>query len=132
MGFDGSGFLRARFRDLTPALKRVVGVENVWCDTRTEQSSQKFVLWAGYLLENAAAFEAALAGRRFSFSLLVHSDATSAMVDFLPSSSVLQVCGRAGRICCCTCRQADWLKHRPADQHVGADGMGLWVRACVR
>lgn len=40
--------------------------------------------------------------RRFSFSLLVHSDSGSPMLDFLPSSSVLQVRrhrpGRAGGV----------------------------------
>ena len=37
-----------------------------------------------------ADFEAALQRRAFSFSVLVHSDPSSALVDFLPSSSVLQ------------------------------------------
>lgn len=69
----------------------MLGVENVWCDTRTEQSSQKFVLWAGYLLEAKQDVEDALANRRFSFSILVHSDTSAPLVDFLSSSSVLQV-----------------------------------------
>lgn len=38
-------------RDLTPAVTELLGVRSVWCDTKTEQNSQKFVLWAGYLLE---------------------------------------------------------------------------------
>jgi len=38
-----------------------------------------------------AEFEAALQRRGFAFSVLVHSDPASALVDFLPSSSVLQV-----------------------------------------
>lgn len=37
-----------------------------------------------------ADFEAVLQRRAFSFSVLVHSDPSSALVDFLPSSSVLQ------------------------------------------
>lgn len=69
----------------------MLGVENVWCDTRTEQSSQKFVLWAGYLLEAKQDVENALGSRRFSFSILVHSDTSAPLVDFLSSSSVLQV-----------------------------------------
>ena len=31
-----------------------------------------------------------LGGRRFAFSMLVHTDASSPMIDFLASSSVLQ------------------------------------------
>ncbi|KAK9817188.1 hypothetical protein WJX72_010816 [[Myrmecia] bisecta] len=80
-----------RVRDLTPPLKELLGVDHVWCDSRTEQSSQKFVLWAGSILEHRYDFEAALYGQRFSFSVLVHSDTSSPMVDFLSSSSVLQV-----------------------------------------
>lgn len=44
-------FWLKRVRDLTPALTRLLGVQNVWCDTRTEQNSQNFVIWAGYILE---------------------------------------------------------------------------------
>jgi hypothetical protein len=44
-------FWLKRVRDLTPALTALLGVQNVWCDTRTEQNSQNFVIWAGYLLE---------------------------------------------------------------------------------
>lgn len=40
-----------RVRELTPAITQMLGVRSVWCDTKTEQNSQKFVLWAGYLLE---------------------------------------------------------------------------------
>lgn len=39
-----------------------------------------------------AEFEAALQRhKRFSFSVLVHSDPASALIDFLPCSTVLQV-----------------------------------------
>ena len=44
-------------RDLSPSLRLLLGVDNLWCDTRTEQSAQKFVLWAGHVLEHRAAFE---------------------------------------------------------------------------
>jgi hypothetical protein len=44
-------FWLRRVRDLTPALTKLLGVQNVWCDTRTEQNSQNFVIWAGYVLE---------------------------------------------------------------------------------
>ena len=48
-----------------------------------------------------AEFEAVLRGRRFAFSVLVHADESSPMVDFLATSSVLQV--RASQI---------WHTHR--------------------
>lgn len=80
-----------RSRDLSSVLQEVLGVEAVWCDTRTEDSSQQFVLWAGVVLEQRSTFRTALQGRRFAFSLLAHSDASSPMLDFLASSSVLQV-----------------------------------------
>lgn len=38
-------------RDLTAAVKELLGVQRVWCDNRTEQANQSFVLWAGHLLE---------------------------------------------------------------------------------
>ncbi len=41
-----------RVRDLTPAIAQLLCVRNVWCDTKTDQNSQKFVIWAGYLLEH--------------------------------------------------------------------------------
>lgn len=44
-------FWLKRVRDLSPVLRDLLGVENVWCDSRTEQNSQNFVLWAGYILE---------------------------------------------------------------------------------
>ena len=57
----------------------------------SEDSSQAFELWAGAVLEQRGLFEAGLAGRRFAFSLLAHADHSSPMLDFLASSSVLQV-----------------------------------------
>jgi hypothetical protein len=44
-------FWDKRVRDLTPVIKSLLGVDNVWCDTRSEQNTQNFVLWAGYVLE---------------------------------------------------------------------------------
>ncbi|BDA42157.1 hypothetical protein COCOBI_03-0420 [Coccomyxa sp. Obi] len=80
-----------RVRQLSPPLQALLGSENVWCDSRTEEGSQKFVLWAGCILERREQFERVLGGRKFAFSLLVHSDDSSPMVDFLATSSVLQV-----------------------------------------
>ena len=45
-----------------------------------------------------AEFERVLLGRRFAFSVLVHADESSPMVDFLATSSVLQACH------CCICQ----------------------------
>ena len=65
----------------------------VRADTRNEAGSQKFVLWAGALLERREEFEAILpqGGGRFSFSILVHCDNSGPMVEFLTASCVLQV-----------------------------------------
>ena len=41
----------------------MLGVEAVWCDTRTEDSSQQFVLWAGVVLEQRSTFRTALQAR---------------------------------------------------------------------
>jgi hypothetical protein len=46
-----SFFWLKRVRDLTPAVTQLLGVRSVWCDTKSEQNSQKFVIWAGFLLE---------------------------------------------------------------------------------
>eukprot|EP01024_Parvocaulis_polyphysoides_P030148 TRINITY_DN27393_c0_g1_i1.p1 TRINITY_DN27393_c0_g1~~TRINITY_DN27393_c0_g1_i1.p1 ORF type:complete len:447 (-),score=52.08 TRINITY_DN27393_c0_g1_i1:11-1288(-) len=86
-----SNFWERRVQDLAPQLQQLLGVENVWCDTRTQLSQQKFVLWGGYVLEKKKEFEDVLTNPNFQFSLLIHSDTSSPMVDFLPSSPVLQV-----------------------------------------
>lgn len=80
-----------RSRDLAGALKTLVGVENVWFDTRTEGAAQRFVLWVGTLMERREEVAAALAGRSFAFSVLVHADESGPLLDFIDSSSVLQV-----------------------------------------
>ena len=41
-------------------LQQLLGVEAVWCDTRTEDSSQQFVLWTGAVLDQRDAFESSL------------------------------------------------------------------------
>ena len=79
-----------RQRDLIPQLRRVLEVNNVWCDNRSPDSQEDFVLWAGRVLAVRSAFQDALAGRRFSFSVLVHSDNASPLIDYMATSSVLQ------------------------------------------
>jgi hypothetical protein len=55
-GAQVSFFWLKRVRDLTPVIQGLLGVRSVWCDTKTEQNAQKFVLWAGYLLEQRWVF----------------------------------------------------------------------------
>jgi hypothetical protein len=87
-----AAYWAARARDLAPALRDALGVQNVWCDARQGDLAQRFALWAGALLEaRAAEAPPAPRGRAFSFSLLVHADPASPMLDFAAASSVLQV-----------------------------------------
>ena len=39
-------------RELSSALSRLLGVEAVFCDTRSPESAQQFVLWAGRILQH--------------------------------------------------------------------------------
>ena len=87
-----NGFWGRRQRDLVPQLRKVLAVQNVWCDNRSTESQEEFVLWSGRILNARAVFEDVLEGRSFSFSVLVHSDEASPLVDYLATSSVLQVC----------------------------------------
>lgn len=48
-------FRALKRRQLSPPLQALLGSENVWCDSRTEEGSQKFVLWAGCVLERRCA-----------------------------------------------------------------------------
>lgn len=88
-----ASFWARRSRDLAAALQAELRVDAVWCDTRTEDAAQAFVLWAGAVLGGREELRAALGGRAggFGFSLLAHADHGSPMLDFLPTSSVLQV-----------------------------------------
>ena len=43
-------------RQLAPALKALLGCVDVWCDSRSEESSQSFVLWAGSVLSRRRVF----------------------------------------------------------------------------
>ncbi len=40
-----------RVKELTSPVTSLLHVRNVWCDTKNDINSQKFVLWAGFLLE---------------------------------------------------------------------------------
>lgn len=86
-----STFWARRSRELSGALRSLLGVENVWFDARAEDAAQRFVLWVGAVLEKRDLFANSLDGRTFAFSVLVHSDESSPLLDFIESSSVLQV-----------------------------------------
>lgn len=86
-----SDFWLGRVKELTPNVQRLLGVKAVWCDTKTEQNGQKFVIWAGYLLERRDEITKMLAGRAFSFSLIVHSETDSPLINFHASSPILNV-----------------------------------------
>jgi len=86
-----TSYWQRRTRELASPVRDVLGVQNVWCDSRTEGDLQRFVIWAGGILQRRDEVTAKLSNAVFSFSVLVHSDMTAPMVDFLPASSVLQV-----------------------------------------
>ena len=120
-----------RQRDLVPQLRRVLGVQNIWCDNRDPESQEAFVLWAGRMLNAQAAFKRVLGGRRFSFSVLVHSDPGSPLIDYMELSSVLQVssvvCRPAVELCidnsCRQCRAYVPSVHKRFDCGFVCDGM---------
>lgn len=86
-----SSFWVRRSRELATALRAALAVENVWFDARSEDAARKFVLWVGAVLEKKENLAVALLGRGYAFSVLVHSDDSSPLLDFIESSSVLQV-----------------------------------------
>ncbi|MEW5302018.1 MAG: hypothetical protein WDW36_004831 [Sanguina aurantia] len=86
-----SDFWLGRVKELTPAVQALLGVKAVWCDTKTEQNSQKFVIWAGYLLERREELHALLQGRKFCFSLIVHSEGDGPLIHYHTSSPILNV-----------------------------------------
>jgi len=86
-----SSFWIRRSRELSTAVRVALTVENVWFDARGEDAARKFVLWVGSLLEKKETLAVASLGRSYAFSILVHSDESSPLLDFVESSSVLQV-----------------------------------------
>jgi len=84
-------YWQRRTQELSGPVGRLLNVQNVWSDSREEGDLQRFVTWAGAILRQEPTFREKLGGQRFSYSVLVHTDSSSNMVDFLPASSVLQV-----------------------------------------
>lgn len=85
------GFWQKRSRMLTQALKELLRVENIWLDSRGQNSTEQFVLWAGAILEHGEEIKRLLRGKSYAFNILVHSESGSPLLDFIKSSSVLQV-----------------------------------------
>lgn len=84
-------FWQKRSRMLTQALKELLRVENIWLDSRGQSTTEKFVLWAGAILEHKDEIERLLRGKTYAFNILVHSENGAPLLDFVKSSSVLQV-----------------------------------------
>lgn len=82
-------FWLRRVRDLSPALTALLGVQNVWCDTRTEQNSQNFVIWAGYVLEQRWVFERGRGGLRRTFAGARRLEAVGAVGYFTAGAAEL-------------------------------------------
>jgi len=86
-----STFWAVRSRVLANALCSLLSVENVWFDTKSDAAEQRFVLWAGSVFERREDFSIALRAPSYAFSIYVHSDTSSPLLEFVASSSVLQV-----------------------------------------
>ncbi|GMH38401.1 hypothetical protein BSKO_06285 [Bryopsis sp. KO-2023] len=80
-----------RARALSQSIEDLLRVEDVLCDTSASENAQKFVLWAGYILDQRNAITTLLKDRQLSFSLLVHSDENAPMIDHMAATSILQV-----------------------------------------
>lgn len=63
----------------------------VWKESRETSSEQQFCMWAGAVLAAADDFEEALSGRTHDVNILLHSDYSARMVQFLPANGILQV-----------------------------------------
>lgn len=84
-------FWSQQCRNVTQELIEVLGVEAVWHDSISAQSSQHFVHWARSILDHREELHTALAGRVFRFSVLLHSDDSSPVIEYAVHSSTLQV-----------------------------------------
>eukprot|EP00232_Nephroselmis_pyriformis_P020941 CAMPEP_0182866892 /NCGR_PEP_ID=MMETSP0034_2-20130328/8435_1 /TAXON_ID=156128 /ORGANISM="Nephroselmis pyriformis, Strain CCMP717" /LENGTH=473 /DNA_ID=CAMNT_0024999225 /DNA_START=189 /DNA_END=1607 /DNA_ORIENTATION=- len=88
-------FWRQRVEDLTGELNKLLRVEGVVGDyswtTGDMMGAQRFVLFAGRVLEQREPFEWALRGRTFMYTVLVHGDTAAPYVDYMESTSILQV-----------------------------------------
>lgn len=85
-------FWSRRSRDLASALKNFLKVQNVWFDSRGDSGLRKFVLWAGAVIEYIESSDLmASINISVSYNILVHSDESSPMLEYVASSSLLQV-----------------------------------------
>ena len=63
-----TSYWQRRTRELASPVRDVLGVQNVWCDSRTEGDLQRFVIWAGGILQRRDEVTAKLSNAVFSFS----------------------------------------------------------------
>ena len=90
-------YWKDRVEVLLPAVTSLLRVKNIVSDhiisTVGEETdgAQAAVLWAGKVLGSAEAFDLALQGKTFSFSLLIHGDYGHDYVSSFPGSTVVQV-----------------------------------------
>ncbi|KAK9858382.1 hypothetical protein WJX84_005474 [Apatococcus fuscideae] len=80
-----------RVQELSPALSQLLGVEDVFCDSRSQEAAQQFVMWAGQVLQHRDQLGLRSAEAAHAFSLLIHTDQSAAMIDLVSSSSLVQV-----------------------------------------
>ena len=90
-----------RMRQLAEPIADLLRVRSVWCEQSMNgaldmnEGNQRFVLWAGNVLEKKMEIERALEGRRYSFSIIVNPCAASSdnspPLSFHPSSPILYV-----------------------------------------
>ena len=87
-------YWRTRAKGVAPKLAQVLRVKAVigeyeW--TGDVSGARDFALFAGRLLESYESFDAALDGRDFSYTVLVHGDHASGAVEYTDRSCVVQV-----------------------------------------
>ncbi|KAK9788016.1 hypothetical protein WJX73_008286 [Symbiochloris irregularis] len=76
---------------LMAELCKVLRMERVLYDPQHHQNAQEFVLWAGNILENRKELLSQLASHDvFRFSLLLHFDEDSPVLEFVESTCILQ------------------------------------------
>jgi len=79
-----------RVRELSGPVTQLLGVKSVWCETKVDNTSQKFVLWAGYLLEKRQADDFRRAAPRRTIDLEMPNSSIQSLIklhDMISSSS---------------------------------------------
>ena len=87
-------YWRERGRSVAPRLAELLRVKAVMGEhewTGDVSGARDFALFAGRMLEAHELFASELAGRAFNYSILVHSDCSSGVVEYTDRSCVVQV-----------------------------------------